>query len=387
MMHNPMANNNKDEEASFVTATEFGRYEICLVFPADSSRNGNFTLAGLDVVSTLTEHIGQKNVLMYRSVDRGEIYVLLRANMELLGAFADKVDYRVLCDEHALEARAKVGYPPSVKPLELDSHHTKAEIASITPFRPYEHIYCKYEPEMDDLYYKHHCSHSAFNARLRIDLLRIYMESTEGQGGLNLSLRRLMAKSHVEGKEEAPVLLGAFPLHNAEELDELVKEWFCFKNILPWNQPYDSIRHYFGPKIALYYRFLGHFSYWLIFPAILGLAFQLVVIGTENVASPVIPFYCLFIVAWGVCMLEYWKREESMCALKWGMVGYEKSEPNRSEYLWELEVNLRGANEFYFSAAKRRNLIGQSAAFIGFLCACVLGATASVSAVGVDRRF
>jgi hypothetical protein len=48
------------------------------------------------------------------------------------------------------------------------------------------------------------------------------------------------------------------------------------------------------------------------------------VIGTEDIASPSIPFFALFVVIWAVMMLEYWKREESMCALRWGMVGYEK---------------------------------------------------------------
>jgi hypothetical protein len=164
-----------------------------------------------------------------------------------------------LCDEQAIEARAKVGYPPMIAPLQLDSFHTKAELSSITPFRPYEHIYCKYEPEMDDLYHKHACNGSAFNARLRVELLRMYIESTTGQGGLGLSLRRLMAKTREEGVEQPPGLLAAFPLHNQKELDELVGNWFSFRNILPWNQPYDEIKHYFGPKIALYYRFLGRF--------------------------------------------------------------------------------------------------------------------------------
>jgi hypothetical protein len=91
-MHNNPMNN---EETGFVTAKEFGAYEICLVFPADPNRNNNFSLAGIEVVSTLTEKLGQKHVLMYRSVDRGEIIVLLRANMEVLGQFADKIDFKV----------------------------------------------------------------------------------------------------------------------------------------------------------------------------------------------------------------------------------------------------------------------------------------------------
>ncbi len=88
----------------------------------------------------------------------------------------------------------------------------------------------------------------------------------------------------------------------------------------PWDVPIGSFKEYFGEKIMLYNVFLGHYSRWLIIPSGIGLIFQLVVWGTLNFSSPVLPFYSLIITVWAIIMLEYWKREEATTAMQWGMV-------------------------------------------------------------------
>lgn len=119
-------------------------------------------------------------------------------------------------------------------------------------------------------------------------------------------------------------------------------------------------------------------SWWLIFPALLGLLFQLVVIGTNNVASPVIPFYSLFIVLWGVLMLEFWKRKESYTALKFGMTDFERKETYRAEFEWDEKINLTGEEILYFAPEKRTRLVFESFSIIGSLCLAVVGTTASI---------
>ena len=58
------------------------------------------------------------------------------------------------------------------------------------------------------------------------------------------------------------------------------------------------------------------FTVRLIFPGVVGLAFQLVVIATGDFSSPVLPAYSALICVWAIIMLEYWKREEFKTALR-----------------------------------------------------------------------
>jgi hypothetical protein len=40
---------------------------------------------------------------------------------------------------------------------------------------------------------------------------------------------------------------------------------------MPWSQPLGRIRAYLGEKITLYFAFIGHYTTWLMAPAILGI--------------------------------------------------------------------------------------------------------------------
>jgi len=55
---------------------------------------------------------------------------------------------------------------------------------------------------------------------------------------------------------------------------------------------------------------MNHVITWLILPAIVGIAFQIVVWVTDNYSSPVLPFFSIVIVLWAITMLEFWKRKE-----------------------------------------------------------------------------
>ena len=72
-----------------------------------------------------------------------------------------------------------------------------------------------------------------------------------------------------EAAEEA--IAAFYPLHNDTLRGKLAKSWlkaFAF----PWQQPYDEIKDYFGEKVALYFRWLGNYTKWLVFPAVFGVA-------------------------------------------------------------------------------------------------------------------
>lgn len=125
-------------------------------------------------------------------------------------------------------------------------------------------------------------------------------------------------------------------------------------------------------------------------PAILGLTVQLVVAGTGNFSHPILPFFALFIAAWAVFMLEFWKRKQAMTAFRWGMEGFESEQLDRPEFkgLGEGEYAasdgegkspgtitsfIDGSETKFFPPKKQAILMCQSFAAIGSLATTVLG--------------
>jgi anoctamin-10 len=114
-----------------------------------------------------------------------------------------------------------------------------------------------------------------------------------------------------------------FPLHDRHVADALATCASSY-SLSPWRFPFRDFRTYFGEKISLYMVFLGHYSKWLLIPSVIGFVFQLVVWGSGDYSSPVLPFFALVITVWAVMFLEFWKREEKTTAMFWGMTDFER---------------------------------------------------------------
>jgi hypothetical protein len=153
---------------------------------------------------------------------------------------------------------------------------------------------------------------------------------------------------------------------------------FSWKHLMPWDHPYDKLRNYFGEKVCLYYKFVGHFMLFLLVPAVVGIIEEIAVAATSTVTNPSIPFYSLFIVMWGVLMLEFWKRKEKFTALEWGMLDFEATEAIRAEFKDFEKISLTGEETLYFSPEKKRNLLALSFFIIILLCCAVIGTTACI---------
>ncbi|XP_077599692.1 anoctamin-9 [Stigmatopora nigra] len=95
------------------------------------------------------------------------------------------------------------------------------------------------------------------------------------------SLRELMKTKVFEAK---------FCLHEKKKQKELTKSWArwtaCFQG-----QPITDVRNYFGEKVALYYLWLGWYTYMLIIPALIGVIVFLYGIAFFN-TSPLIKEVC-----------------------------------------------------------------------------------------------
>ncbi len=97
----------------------------------------------------------------------------------------------------------------------------------------------------------------------------------------------------------------------------LVKEW-NWKTFL--SVPANSIRNYFGEKIAMYFSFLSLYTIYLIPISLLGIPiFFLQLFLNRSVALSVTNgiFGCSMVL-WMAILYEGWKRKEIYNAIVWG---------------------------------------------------------------------
>jgi hypothetical protein len=231
-------------------------------------------------------------------------------------------------------------------------------------------VYLQYGRRHDQsLYFVPHGAADSFVKSVRLKLINLLLRAPKRDGGCALEINHLLHKKK---------LLAFFPLHDRAATDE-IKEKIWKWGIWPWNIPVEDVREYFGEKIALYYVFVGHYSFWLWIPSIIGLAFQLVVWATLNFASPVLPFYSLVVTVWSICMLEYWKRQEATTALYWGMSDFEQLEQDRPEFVGEtIKSYINGQDMTYFPSTSSKTRARFSLSVIISFIAAVLGTVAGI---------
>lgn len=108
--------------------------------------------------------------------------------------------------------------------------------------------------------------------------------------------------------EAIGVVKEVFPLHDEKKRKQLLRSW-----AMNWSdfttQPIDDICAYYGMKIATYFTFLGMYTRWMLFPASLGLAVQLVDFG--SLQFMVLPFFFMSLISWVVLFFQFWKRKNA----------------------------------------------------------------------------
>lgn len=114
---------------------------------------------------------------------------------------------------------------------------------------------------------------------------------------------------------------------------ECLKEQTRFHCCYPWFIPIDSIRDYFGEKIALYFEFLSFYTFHLSYMAFIGFIIQLLQDNLQKKDASIINIiYSIFIVVWSTCLLQGWKRKESFFAFRFGQIGIEDDETDRPAF-------------------------------------------------------
>ena len=92
----------------------------------------------------------------------------------------------------------------------------------------------------------------------------------------------------------------------------------------PFSQPLVDIRDYFGEKICLYSAWLGHYTYFLLFPVLASFVVWILytyAIGEPDPNSNSIDWIpvgmSIFIITWVVFYLETWKEQSKAISIKW----------------------------------------------------------------------
>lgn len=105
---------------------------------------------------------------------------------------------------------------------------------------------------------------------------------------------------------EAGSILAFYPLHNHSKIRHLEHNWLHYRN-LPWLQPNDAIRAYLGEQLSLYFRFVAHFSTWLVPLGVVGavVTIHLIILVTFYPALVdtvrhmySVPPMCVFVCLW-----------------------------------------------------------------------------------------
>ncbi|KAA0198662.1 hypothetical protein HAZT_HAZT005546, partial [Hyalella azteca] len=180
--------------------------------------------------------------------------------------------------------------------------------------------------------------------------------------------------------------VAAYPIHEGDFQSGqnsraiLYKHWASIRNFYKY-QPLDHIRRYFGVKIALYFAWLGFYTYMLIPASIVGFLCFLYAASTINlhqpsndicnqelarhiemcplcdkfcgywnlndtcfhakftylVDNPATVFFAVFMSFWAALFLEMWKRYSAEISHRWDLTGFDIQEEHpRPQYLARL---------------------------------------------------
>lgn len=331
------------------------------------------------------------------SLQKDEMFVLFRAPDNILRKFADDFELRVLADEYKIKECLHNGnLDKNIKPVFINESNEGSRLS------PYEQIYLKYSEDHTDLYALHELENytsfekhelkplntdlenfpfsprskeynkeklSEFSAVDRLKLTDMIIKAHSSEGGCQIDFIRMHSTKS---------LLAYYPLHNDTIRSKILDAAFK-KSVMPWQLPINDIRNYFGEKMALYSVFLGHLTFYFFVPAIVGLGFQFLVLGTQDFDHKVLPFFSLFIPLWSMFTNEMWKRTESRTALAWGMTEYENLEQTRYNFKGDIARSyIDGKEELFFPVSKTAKIQNASALAVSVFVAFIVGIVAAI---------
>ncbi|XP_053949632.1 anoctamin-6 isoform X4 [Anastrepha ludens] len=213
-----------------------------------------------------------------------------------------------------------------------------------------------------------------FDAGVRNSIINFILERqrfVEGEETAdNLGIEKLL---------EDRVYHSAYPLHDDTDRDFLLQEWASLRKWIHL-QPLDSIKEYFGAKVALYFAWLGFYTHMLIPVSVLGILCFIYGFVTwssdpisrqicnDNQTTLMCPqcdrncdywlleetcnsskmnylidnnmtvIFASIMAIWAVLYLELWKRYSATLVHRWGLTTFSQHvEHPRPQYLSKLQ--------------------------------------------------
>lgn len=338
------------------------RYHYVMVFPLEEDGS---QIPSCKVACKLFVEKGFE-IFTYLSVQGDEFYCLITCSEQHLKDFADQIDFELELDPAYAEELMEAGDPEAkIAPVRI-SH-----MPEVTHLTPYSYIYGKYESDCPARLYalRGDKPGELFSEATTLKLIYEKLTGPVRLGGCGYPIEKLIKHGRI---------LAFYPMHHkerAQKLNAAMSAW----DVFPWTQPVNDIRAYFGEKVALYYCFLGNYSYFLIFPSILGFIIQMIVWGSGNINSPALPFFALFICVWSILMLENWKRQEKRISLRWGMENFEEKELDRPTYNGDIIRSfIDGSETKFYPADLRSKKLFLSFGLVGALVLLVIGTVTGI---------
>ncbi|KAK7116537.1 anoctamin-8-like [Littorina saxatilis] len=168
------------------------------------------------------------------------------------------------------------------------------------------------------------------------------------------------------------VVSGVFPMHCQDDLIRLRHAW-----VLSFTrpQPLDDICRYFGTKIGMYFAYLGHYTMWLVLPAVLGVVLWLVQGLSQWWDDVSWVMFSVFNVFWATLYILSWKRTGALFAYCWGTLDRKDDllKDSRPLYKGNLQRSpITGHLEPFYPVWKRNLFRYCVSAPVIFLCLCMV---------------
>jgi hypothetical protein len=180
---------------------------------------------------------------------------------------------------------------------------------------------------------------------------------------------------------ERGVCASYFPIHESDLLAELESRWKRWGSLMRNEVPLGDVRDYFGEQIAFYFAWIAYYTDALFAPSAIGCAVfvwqMLERSGTIDVGDWEGTGTCIFaalMALWSTFLLEFWKRRQSVLALRWGTDDFEENEVNRPQFWGEQreseaigtirEGQWRGKRTIYYPRRRRNMKIATSVCLI-----------------------
>jgi hypothetical protein len=340
-------------------------YSYCMVFGCDPKTNLPTSPSKYNALKKLSRK--GLDLYAYQSFCKSKIIVLIRIPLGKMRKYAEEKAQSMLLNPEKLKETAEAG------DAERNIGKIVLEQGGADNYLPYEYIYAPYRDESEAIFEHGEGEEHPFTELTRNQLCKMMIEERPDDGSEPFKIRRYLKSGDIKA---------FFPLHAPQPvLGQMESKWLTCGRFTDYiaEPPFHMIRNYFGEKLAFLFLFESHYGQYLIWPAALGIPFQVAVLVTNNYSLDGLPALAFFIAMWAVTMTEFWKRKECRMALEWGVMNAEEQEPNRPDYKGHKQKSpVTGEDEIVYPVLRQAVNISVSIVTVFTLACLAIGVVVGI---------